>query len=369
MRMPEISRDLLADYEVEIDSVNQATWASLLTEFDDASIHQTWQAGAILGKGRLSHIVLRRSDQAVALCQVILKKLPLMGETVADVYSGPMWRRRGREPESRDHEAVIECLKREYASKRRLALRVWPNAFDDSPEIDVALQASRFHPNSAARVQRTLILDIAPPLDILRNNLGKTWRLHLNRAEKSGLEVVTGTGDELYAVFLEHLREMIARKRFVPRQDYAKYRVLQQQLPSDLKMQIFVAQLHGKPVCSLVCTAVGDTGVYLFGATPDLGLKSHGSNLLHWRAIEWLKDRGYKRYDLGGIDPDENPGTYQFKRGLAGALGEDRRRLGEYHFSDARRGQLSLAMITRILPWRDRLRAKRLLDSATAPAR
>jgi lipid II:glycine glycyltransferase (peptidoglycan interpeptide bridge formation enzyme) len=35
--------------------------------------------------------------------------------------------------------------------------------------------------------------------------------------------------------------------------------------------------------------SIGDTGVYLFGATNDEGMKNKGSYLLQWKAIQWMK--------------------------------------------------------------------------------
>ena len=32
--------------------------------------------------------------------------------------------------------------------------------------------------------------------------------------------------------------------------------------------------------------------------------------------IKWLKQKGCKRYDLGGINLDDNPGVYHFKSGI-----------------------------------------------------
>jgi lipid II:glycine glycyltransferase (peptidoglycan interpeptide bridge formation enzyme) len=32
--------------------------------------------------------------------------------------------------------------------------------------------------------------------------------------------------------------------------------------------------------------------------------------------IKWLKQKGCQRYDLGGINLDENPGVYHFKSGI-----------------------------------------------------
>jgi hypothetical protein len=64
---------------------------------------------------------------------------------------------------------------------------------------------------------------------------------------------------------------------------------------------------------------MGDSAIYLLGATSDSGLKAKGSYLLQWSVIRWLKENGVKWYDLGGIDPERNPGVYSFKRGLSGS--------------------------------------------------
>ncbi len=70
---------------------------------------------------------------------------------------------------------------------------------------------------------------------------------------------------------------------------------------------------------ALVASAIGDSAIYLLGATSDAGLHSKGAYLLHWHLIDWLKAKGTRWYDLGGIDPERNPGVYQFKKGFSGA--------------------------------------------------
>jgi len=76
----------------------------------------------------------------------------------------------------------------------------------------------------------------------------------------------------------------------------------------------------------------------LFGATSNAGLASRGSYLLHWRLIEGLKRDGVVFYDLNGINPVRNPGTYKFKHDLAGSHGKEMRFLGRF---DSRVGVLS----------------------------
>jgi lipid II:glycine glycyltransferase (peptidoglycan interpeptide bridge formation enzyme) len=47
-------------------------------------------------------------------------------------------------------------------------------------------------------------------------------------------------------------------------------------------------------------------------------MKSKGAYLLQWSMIQWLKRQGVRHYDLGGINPEINPGVYHFKSGLSG---------------------------------------------------
>ena len=52
-------------------------------------------------------------------------------------------------------------------------------------------------------------------------------------------------------------------------------------------------------MAGLVASAMGDSAIYLLGATSDEGLKSKGAYLLQWTLIKWLKECGFKWYDSG----------------------------------------------------------------------
>jgi hypothetical protein len=347
-------------YSAEIDNVDRPSWGTILTQFDDASIHQTWAAGEVLkGARNVSHLVLRYAGRPVAVCQVTVRLFPVLKLGIADVYNGPLWRRKDRPLDIGHFYQMVRCLTQEYAVRRSLLLRIWPNEFNDQRHAcGGALEALGFRRNALGQVQRTLLLDLTPSLESLRKNLGSTWRLHLNRAEKSSMCVDEGTGDGLYQIFLQQLNEMMGRKGFVPQVSYDKFRAIQAELPDHLKMRILVASLDGQPMCSIVYSAIGTTGTFLFGATSNDGLKSNASNLLHWRALRWLKDNGRTRYDLGGIDPVQNPGTYQFKRGLGGKLAEDRTRLGEFHYACNFRSRLLLGLLQRLVPLKTALQTR-----------
>ncbi len=63
---------------------------------------------------------------------------------------------------------------------------------------------------------------------------------------------------------------------------------------------------------------MGNRAIYLLGATNEQGMKVKCAYLMQWRMIQWLKETEVVYYDLGGINPEKNPGVYHFKEGLGG---------------------------------------------------
>ena len=111
---------------------------------------------------------------------------------------------------------------------------------------------------------------------------------------------------------------MRLRKRYAPSSDIREFGRIQRILPHQQRMYVVICEQEGMPVAGLVGTGMGDSGIYLFGATTEQGMKTKGAYLLQWHMVQWLKRREARRYDLGGINPETNPGVYHFKAGLSG---------------------------------------------------
>jgi lipid II:glycine glycyltransferase (peptidoglycan interpeptide bridge formation enzyme) len=125
-------------------------------------------------------------------------------------------------------------------------------------------------------------------------------------------------------------------------------------------MQVFLCDKDGKVFNALVVAAAGDTGVYLLAATSSEGLNAKGAHLLQWRAMEWLKSRGCRWYELGGVNPEKNPGVFQFKNGMGG---EDVRQIGAFELSESwmgtacvRSGEQLQSVAQRVRSWTERIR-------------
>ena len=75
-------------------------------------------------------------------------------------------------------------------------------------------------------------------------------------------------------------------------------------------------------------------------ATGDEGLQARGSYLLQWHALQRLQEQGREWYDLGGVNPEINPGVFTFKSGMGG---EDALQLGRYCLSRSRLSRWSVS--------------------------
>lgn len=349
----------------EIDSCSEQQWNDLLPLFADANLYQTWSFGASSwGEKQLSHLVLREGSEPVAAAQVRLVTVPVLGRGVAYVRWGPLWRRQGRPERPEILQAVTAALHREYSERRRLVLRVIPNVFRGEAWGEEVAQAWQSHGLTLvgdAPAYRTFRVDLAPSLEEIRKAFDGKWRNMLNGAERNGLEIVESAEDSAYEGFLEIYQEMMARKQFDTSVDVHEFRRIQARLPAALKLRIYLARKEGRTLNALLVSALGDTAIYLLGATSDEGMKSKGSYLLHWRAIQWFKERGIRWYDLGGINPDTNPGVFHFKRGFSG---KDVSHLGRF---EVRNHWLSSVVVGAAERWKT-ARPKRPATPKPAPA-
>jgi lipid II:glycine glycyltransferase (peptidoglycan interpeptide bridge formation enzyme) len=331
-------------YQAEVDRIGSAEWSILLRKFDDASLYQTWSYGAVRwGERNLSHILLKHNGEVVAMAQSRIMKIPLVGAGIAYIGWGPIWRRRDREANEDDLEKMVAALKEEYAGRRGLYLRVFPNEIAaDSERIVAVFEKSGF--DRKPRTNRTFLIDLSPSVEDLRQDLRRQWRQNLAKAEEGKLEFVEGTAEELYRVALSIYREMHVRKKFVEFIDTQEYVPMQRDLPDELKMRILICYHDAKAIAALTWSELGQTGIALVSATGSLALETKAAYLMWWRMIQLMKDRGLRYCDTGGIDPVQNPGGYQFKSGIAKKRGKDVVFVGQFDICRDPKSRLFLTL-------------------------
>jgi lipid II:glycine glycyltransferase (peptidoglycan interpeptide bridge formation enzyme) len=305
-------------------------WAGLLEAFADGNFYQTWAYGSVSwGASQLRHLVLEDSGNVVSIAQVRVVSVPPLGG-MAYVRWGPCVQRRGAAWNPEAFRTILQALLDEFGQRRRFVVTVIPNVFAEDPhaaEAERILADLGYAPDHTWPPYRTLRVDLAPPLEVIRKRLDGKWRNQLNAAERNRLTVGEGTDDTLYETFVALYDEMMARKRFETTVNVRQFRRIQKALAAREKMRITLCMDADATQAGMVATEVGETGIYLLGATGDNGMKTKASYLLQWRMICHLREAGCRFYDLGGINPEVNPGVYHFKVGMGGV---ECRQLGRY---------------------------------------
>jgi lipid II:glycine glycyltransferase (peptidoglycan interpeptide bridge formation enzyme) len=310
-------------WQIDVDRTTPVEWVKMLDLFNDANIYQTWSYGQVSwGRENLSHLVLKRDGEVLGIAQLRIVRPTSLKFGMAYLRWGPLCERRGR---PLDPEVVLNmarALQEEYVVKRRLFLRIIPNAFAGSSRaaaMQSAFSTFNAEPLTHENAYRTFVLDLAPSLEELRKRFDPKWRNKLSGAERNHLKIIAGAGLEEYEIFCRIYRNMRDRKAFETTVDVEEFRRIQEDLSEDQRMRILICEDKGIAVAGLVVSAMGDSAIYLLGATSDEGLQSKGAYLLQWTALQGLKENGIRWYDLGGIDPEENPGVYNFKKGMSGS--------------------------------------------------
>jgi lipid II:glycine glycyltransferase (peptidoglycan interpeptide bridge formation enzyme) len=337
-------RPLAPGYTWEVDTVGQAAWSVIIQAFQDANIYQTWPYATVLsGRRHASRLIVKRDGNIVAVAQARIAKVPFMNIGIAYIRWGPLWQRSCSEAEVDVFRQAIRALRNEFACKRGLVVRLFPALLDhDSASFSSILAEEGFNALSSEARPRTILMDISSPLSEIRESMNSHWKRELKLAERGALEVVEGTDDKLFEQFIGIYKEMVARKKFAEPNDINQFRSIQSQLPEAMKMKVMLCQSDAGLCAGLICSAIGNTAIYLFGATSNIGMKAKGSYLLHWKLLGLLKQNQVKIYNLNGINPERNPGTYKFKNDLAGSNGKHVYYPGRF---DAHSGLLSPAIV------------------------
>jgi hypothetical protein len=300
--------------------VAREDWNREAAAFQDHNYQQTWSWAEAMARrnGALcEHVAIRSGSQTLGLAAVRIKKAAGVG--VAYVRGGPITR-----SDSADHgarlEQVLHGLAEEYVVRRGLVLRILAplGPPESNGDACAAFERSGFVPTDRSKAYRTRVMRIDRPLEEIRLSLSRNWRNNLSRGLRKNLELATGTDDALFEPLCGLHSDLLERKGFGVDLDADFYRAVQREHSGPEKFHVLNATLDGQVVSSLLVSMHGDSWIGLIGATHASGAKIYAAYYLFWKAVEMARDRGMRWFDLGGIDPEGNPGVYNFKKGMGG---------------------------------------------------
>ncbi len=153
-------------------------------------------------------------------------------------------------------------------------------------------------------------------------------RSNIRRAEKRCVSVETKNNftEEDLKEFFEMISETVARnggKNAYPSEKYFRFLidsipVIKENNPDNLSLGVYFGRQNGQTISAHFVVFFGGTATYLFGASRSGALSSKVTTHLHWTAMREAKKRGFKFYDLGGVDDVLWPTLTKFKRQFGG---------------------------------------------------
>ena len=244
-------------------------------------------------------VLVRENGRPVAGCQLLLRRLPL-GRSAAYIPRGPVLE--SREPELLD--ALLAAIRQVARQDRVLFLKLQPPV--DRDDMGAELLARGFAESELQTAPWASVrVDVSAGRsdDEMLQSMRSTARRRVRQAEKQCVTVRAGTADDL-GVMQALLEATAERQGFAPYPE-AYYRRLWDAFSPDDHVRLLIAEHEGKALSACLLVAFGDTVIYKIGAWGgDKESPQSAPVAMHFAAMRWARDAGYRWYDLEGIEPE-----------------------------------------------------------------
>lgn len=283
-----------------------------------AAYQQDWAYGDVLEKqgAKVWRASVSGEDGSlIALAQIISRPFAVFGQFALCTH-GPIWL---EDVNAESKRFVYRALSNAIPVK-------WPRLVVFTPDEphDAVKPISKI--NRVMTGEATVRIDLEQDTESLRLAMDQKWRNRLVAAEKSDLKFVKGGSKPAQYRWLLDLEETQREKR--------GYKALPAALTLDWQMSkstgAKVNEMQGVSVyradkgkdCAgaMLVLEHGAMATYHIGWSSEDGRKQGAHNLCLWNACLDLKARGFKRFDLGGVNTQSGAGIARFKIGTGGEV-------------------------------------------------
>lgn len=307
-----ISPTQLSNWQIwdEADS----RWDLIISHFSDGSIYQTTKWAKHKESSGWQVIRLIKFDQnlPVAAAQCLFRRGPL-GSVVVWVAGGPIG---DIDSVSSDFVNIVK----QQTSARFLYIRVAVMRQTDAASAN-ALTSQGWRQSSAIIGTRSsLIHSLDAEESIRRSRCSSNWKRNLKRsAQNEGLTYIWESPDgnsisDAYAQ-MDEFKDIKGVSLARSSDD------LQSVIDNfgDSLILVRSDDKDGAPLAIRGALLFNETAWDFIAVTTPAGRKKYASHAVFWALAEQCFQLGIKQFDLGGIDPVNNRGVYDFKKGTGTA--------------------------------------------------
>lgn len=157
-------------------------------------------------------------------------------------------------------------------------------------------------PNNFARERLAgYEIDLRPTPEAMFGAMSSACRRNIRKAERSGVRVEACTDGEFARDYYAQLADVFAKQRLVPTYGVARVHALIRRLgPTGRLLLLRARDTDGRCIATGIFPAFNGTAFFWGGASWRWGQHLRPNELLQWYAMQYWRERGMHRFDLGG---------------------------------------------------------------------
>ncbi len=262
--------------------------------------------------------VLTLKDGNVLASSLIRRRhIPILGYASYQIDRGPV---------CPDFTILVDHLKHisEVVHKDGILVRANPYYHDeDINDVELLFRKTGWIPltGKIANYSSTIILDLSQEVEMLRGELRRSLRTQINKGQRMGVKISEQSGLTELKAFVFQYNEM-AHKRGLATISPHTQSYLHEWISNPCpRAKLLTAEYQGEQVAGIVLLSAGNHMIYEWGVCSEMDIHRQLplTHMLHWRAILWAKENGYRYYDFGGYweaRGDKDP-INRFKTGFS----------------------------------------------------
>ena len=296
------------DIRITWNEIEHEAWEQALTTQAYTAYQQHYAYGdALCVAGRQTQrACIYKGDILVGVVQYAIRSFGRYF-SIATALRGPIWLSQLTDEE----KAAIYIQLRKQKPYKGLGVCVV------MPETDDTAPLCKAHYTQLISGHHTICMDLEQPEDRLLEEMDGKWRNRLMAAQANDMRI-SQIGKKLhqYSWLLEKETEQAAMVGYkaLP----ASFVPLFQHASNKQALLGLRAEHNGETIGGVLLLLHGNAATYHIGWSNENGKKLGAHNLLLWKAIQALKEKGFRRLDLGGLNTEkESAGVARFKLGLS----------------------------------------------------